>query len=149
MNRPALAVAVEDTGTVRWNRELGSEIEVLTIREQGLRDSIRARAEIRRLAPNPATVLVALEIDALIADDAATARADLQRMGQSQNDGTTVRYVGTVSGLLSLILDSYTTEVADGVIVHPLDGSPTADRIVDELLPRLVARALPATAAGC
>jgi hypothetical protein len=63
-----------------------------------------------------------------------------------------VRYVGTATGLLTLILDVYTAEVADAVILRPIDAGSsgtaidgnrrsTATLISEQLLPQLNERA--------
>ncbi|MDZ7914857.1 MAG: hypothetical protein U5O16_23975 [Rhodococcus sp. (in: high G+C Gram-positive bacteria)] len=143
--RPPLAVGVEvPSAAVRWHRDIGDDIVVERIRESGLRESIRARAELRSHSVTPSNLLVALEIDALVSTDAATARAALVEAGESPNGGTTFRYVGTVNGLLSLITDAYTTEVADGFIVHAIDGVSTTSALTGRLFPLLVTT----TAAG-
>ncbi len=113
------------------------------------------RAAWTSLGNEPADLVVALEIDVLIADDAATARAKLLRLGESRF-GDTVRYVGTANGLLTLILDIYTAEVADAVILRPIDsaaesaddsvdaGRNTAALIAEQVLPQLTKRSVAA-----
>ena len=109
------------------------------------------RAAWTSLGNEPADLVVALEVDVLIADDAATARAKLLRLGESRF-GDTVRYVGTANGLLTLILDIYTAEVADAVILRPIDsaagsaddGRSSAALIAEQVLPQLTKRSVAA-----
>jgi hypothetical protein len=146
-----LLVAIDgDNHRIAWSgpRPVDAQASVVRrIRQPELRGGIRERAQLRaawqQIGDNPADLVVALEIDVLIADDAATARAELLRLGESRF-GDTVRYVGTASGLLSLILDIYTAEVADAVILRPLDSDAEAGSaalIADRVLPRLRERA--------
>ncbi|SIR65954.1 hypothetical protein [Williamsia sterculiae] len=148
--RPDLVVAVERlgaSGPLRWDRDVAVDTEVVRVREPGLRDGIRARAVLREQSDDPGRLLVAIEVDALVADDAATARAELLRLGESLDGSDTLRYVGTVNGLLTLVLDLYTAGVADAVIVHPIDGDPTVARIADDVVPLLHQRMAAAGAA--
>jgi hypothetical protein len=147
-SRPELLVAIDgDDNPIAWSGPRPRDAHAATIRrirQPELRGGIRERAQMRavweQLGNNPADLVVALELDVLIADDAATARAELLRLGESRF-GDTVRYVGTARGLLTLILDIYTAEVADAVILRPLDaaadGRGTATLIADQLLPQL------------
>jgi hypothetical protein len=158
-NRPELLVAIDgDDHPIAWSgprpRDAHAAL-IRRIREPELRGGIRERARMRadwtHLGHHPADLVVALEIDVLIADDAATARVELLRLGESRF-GETVRYVGTATGLLTLILDIYTAEVADAVILRPIDAASagtapdggrrsTATLIAEQLLPQLNERA--------
>lgn len=146
--RPELLVAIDGgQHPIAWSgpRPVDAQASVVRrIRQPELRGGIKERAQLRaswqQLGDDPADLVVALEIDVLIAADAATARAELLELGESRF-GDTVRYVGTATGLLTLILDVYTAEVADAVILRPLDaaatGSRSAELIADQVLPRL------------
>lgn len=149
--RPELVVAIDgDNHPIAWSGPRPADADasvVRRIRQPELRGGIKERAQLRagwqELGGNPADLVVALEIDVLIADDAATARAELLRLGASRF-GDTVRYVGTAQGLLTLILDVYTAEVADAVILRPIDAAApdgSAALIADQVLPRLRERA--------
>ncbi len=149
--RPELLVAIDsDNHPIAWSgpRPVDAHDSVVRrIRQPELRGGIKERAHLRadwaHLGSNPADLVVALEIDVLIANDAASARAELLRLGESRS-GDTVRYVGTAQGLLSLILDVYTAEVADAVILRPIDEAAadgSAALIIDQVLPRLRERA--------
>jgi len=151
--RPELLVAIEDDShQFTWSgpgRTEARSSAVRRIRQPELRGGIKARAALRagwqQLGEDPADLVVALEIDVVIAEDAATARAELLRLGESRF-GDTVRYVGTANGLLTLIADIYTAEVADAVILRPLDQGRTGERpgsaqlIADRVLPGLLER---------
>jgi hypothetical protein len=149
--RPELLVAIDgDEHPLAWSGPRPAEARssvVRRIRQPELRGGIKERAALRAgwqaLGDDPADLVVALEIDVVIADDAATARAELIRLGESRF-GDTVRYVGTANGLLTLILDVYAAEVADAVILRPLDqghGAGSARLIADKVLPGLLQRA--------
>ncbi|CAM3005673.1 hypothetical protein [Williamsia muralis] len=162
-NRPELLVAIDgDDNPIAWSgpRPRDAHAGVIRrIRQPELRGGIRERTQMRAawtsLGNEPADLVVALEIDVLIADDAATARAKLLRLGESRF-GDTVRYVGTANGLLTLILDIYTAEVADAVILRPIDsaaesaddsvdaGRNTAALIAEQVLPQLTKRSVAA-----
>ncbi|RZL74904.1 MAG: hypothetical protein EOP32_32610 [Rhodococcus sp. (in: high G+C Gram-positive bacteria)] len=112
----------------------------------GIRERAQLRSEWSQAGRDPAGLIVAIEIDVLIDASAAAARAELLRLGESQS-GDTLRYVGTANGLTTLVLDVYVTEVADAVILRPIDSvnrnlSISAALIVDEVLPALRRRYL-------
>lgn len=149
--RPELLVAIDgDDHPLAWSGPRPTEAPssvVRRIRQPELRGGIKERAALRagwqELGDDPADLVVALEIDVVIAEDAATARAELLRLGESRF-GDTVRYVGTANGLLTLILDIYAAEVADAVILRPLDqgqGGGSVKLIADKVLPGLLERA--------
>jgi hypothetical protein len=152
--RPGLLVAVaDDTDSIVWHGPIPADSEaseVRRIRQPDLRGGIRERAQLRsewsQAHRDPADLIVAIEIDVLIDASAAAARAELLRLGESQS-GDTLRYVGTANGLTTLVLDVYVTEVADAVILRPIDSvnrnpSISAALIVDEVLPALRRRYL-------
>ena len=47
----------------------------------------------------------------------------------------TIRYIGTAHGLITLIRDIYAAEVADAVIIVPIDGSASERRVREQVLP--------------
>ncbi|GAA1482722.1 hypothetical protein GCM10009624_31620 [Gordonia sinesedis] len=115
------------------------------VRRPTLRDAQRARSLLRTGARDTANYVVALEIEVVIAADAASARAvagthaePTAHAGREVGDrvGETVRYIGTPSGLISLIRDVYAAEVADAVLIVPLDGSATTALVRENVLPR-------------
>ncbi|NMO03589.1 hypothetical protein HH308_20445 [Gordonia sp. TBRC 11910] len=104
----------------------------IVVRQANLRDAQRSRAVLRAGVRDQANYVVALEIQAAIAPVADSARASA---GAATGDEQTVRYVGTAHGLSTLIRDIYAAEVADAVIITPIDGSPTAARVREQVLP--------------
>ncbi|WP_223205588.1 hypothetical protein [Gordonia jinghuaiqii] len=108
----------------------------LVVRRETLRDAQRARSLLRAGSHDPAKFVVALEVEVAIAPQAASARAAAEHAGRfAAIDSETVRYVGTVSGLTTLLRDIYAAEVADAVILTPIDGAATEQRIREEVLP--------------
>lgn len=104
----------------------------IVVRQANLRDAQRSRAVLRAGVRDQANYVVALEVQAAIAPVADSARASA---GFSTGEEETVRYVGTAHGLYTLIRDIYAAEVADAVIITPIDGSPTAARVRAQVLP--------------
>ncbi|MFZ2242661.1 MAG: hypothetical protein WAV90_24445, partial [Gordonia amarae] len=105
-----------------------------------LRDAQRARNVLRAGQRDPAKFIVALEVEVAIAAHPASARASVTALesgpgGTRPSDTETVRYIGTSHGLIGLIRDIYAAEVADAVILTPLDGSATEARIREEIIP--------------
>ncbi|MFW0788494.1 hypothetical protein [Gordonia sp. CPCC 205333] len=104
----------------------------IVVRQANLRDAQRSRSVLRAGVRDQANYVVALEVQAAIAPLADSARASV---GVATGEEETVRYVGTVHGLYTLIRDIYAAEVADAVIITPIDGSPTAARVREQVLP--------------
>lgn len=139
--RPELTVAIDgEDHPIAWSGPRPADAHparVVRIRRSVLSDAIRERSRLRADSlDDPADLVVALEVEALIAPEASTARSELLRRGESLA-GDTVRYVGTPNGLRTLIEDLYVAEVADAVIVIPIDGLSTAVQVADQVLPRL------------
>lgn len=134
VGRPALRVAL--TGDEQ------AQALPIVVRRPTLRDAQRARGVLRAGTKDPANFIVALEVEAAIAPHPASARAaagTVDGVGiPSETD--TIRYVGTPSGLVSLIRDIYAAQVADAVLITPIDGSATATRVREEVLPALADR---------
>lgn len=107
----------------------------IVVRRETLRDAQRARSLLRAGTHDQANFVVALEIEVAIAPHAASARAAVEQAGASTGDSETIRYVGTTHGLITLLRDIYAAEVADAVILVPLDGSATDRRIREQVLP--------------
>ncbi|GAC68140.1 hypothetical protein [Gordonia soli] len=107
----------------------------IVVRQSNLRDAQRKRWVLRAGNHDPVNFVVALEIEAAIAPHPASARASARPV--EAGEAETVRYVGTPEGLVTLIKDIYAAEVADAVIITPLDGSATAARVREEVLPLL------------
>ena len=139
--RPELTVAIDgEHHPIAWSGPRPADAHsarVVRIRRSTLSESIRERARLRADAvDDPADLVVALEVEALIAPEASTARAELLRRGETLTSDT-LRYVGTPNGLRTLIEDLYVAEVADAVIITPIDGMSTAVLVADQVLPRL------------
>lgn len=134
IGRPELRVAVAG--------DAAAQDFSIVVRRDTLREARRARSLLRAGSHDPANFAVALEIEVAIAPQAASARASIAadvvtpEVSRDERSGATIRYVGTPRGLESLIRDVYAAEVADAVIVNPIDGSATAGRIRAEVLPR-------------
>lgn len=133
IGRPALRVALAG--------DPDADALSVVVRRPTLRDAQRARSLLRAGARDTANYTVTLEVEAAIAPDAAAARAvaaaqsaDSAQSADRAQPEETVRYIGTPSGLISLIRDVYAAEVADAVVIVPLDGSSAA-LIRDTVLP--------------
>lgn len=130
IGRPDLQVALAG--------DLPAEALPIVVRRPTLREAQRARSLLRAGIRDTARFAVALEVEVAIAPSAASARAAVAGV-PDELDGGTVRYVGTPSGLVTLIRDIYAAEVADAVILTPLDGSATDHRIRQLVLPSFAA----------
>ena len=111
----------------------------IVVRRPTLRDAQRARNVLRSGQRDPANFIVALEVEVAIAAHPASARASVGAVPTDSTRSETVRYIGTPHGLIGLIRDIYAAEVADAVIITPLDGSATEARIREEVIPAFVA----------
>ncbi|QII07299.1 hypothetical protein BH93_19745 [Rhodococcoides fascians A25f] len=136
MGRPGLSVILAEDVEARRDK-------FHRMRQPDLGGGIRERERVRRswtdAGGDPASLSVALDIDVLIADDAPSARTRLSLRGEEMF-GSTVRYVGTARGLVSLIVDVYSAHVADAVVLHAIDrGAPdpgcTSALLAREVLP--------------
>ncbi|GAB85365.1 hypothetical protein RVF83_02045 [Gordonia rubripertincta] len=107
----------------------------IIVRRETLRDAQRARSLLRAGTHDQANFVVALEIEVAIAPNAASARAAVEQAGIAADNSDTIRYVGTTHGLITLLRDIYAAEVADAVILVPIDGSATDSRIREQVLP--------------
>ncbi|MBT0566158.1 hypothetical protein [Williamsia sp. CHRR-6] len=148
--RPELTVAIDgEDHPIAWSGPRPTSAgpaRVVRIRRGRLADGIAERARLRaEFDGDPADLVVALEVEAVIAERAADARSEYAaaRLRAGDPPATTrptVQYVGTPAGLLSLIDDLYVAEVADAVIITPVNGLATAALVADQVLPRLRAR---------
>lgn len=111
----------------------------IVVRRETLRDAQRARSLLRAGSHDQAKFVVALEVEVTVAPDAASARAAAAAAKEAPLDGNsgTIRYIGTTHGLLTLVRDIYAAEVADAVILIPIDGAATERRIREQILPVL------------
>ncbi|MGV9825751.1 hypothetical protein [Gordonia sp. NPDC003429] len=126
IGRPALAVALAG--------DAGAASLPIVVRRATLREAQRTRSLLRAGTRDTASFAVALEVEVAIAPHPLSARASVVASGVG--DPRTVRYVGTPHGLSTLIRDIYAAEVADAVIIVPIDGSATERRVRAEVLPQ-------------
>ncbi|MEE3853028.1 hypothetical protein VZC37_22015 [Gordonia sp. LSe1-13] len=104
-----------------------------------------AQRERRRIMDgcNGVAPLVMLRLEGLLADTFTEARTHLtEYRGRRGADESTVRYVGTPAGLAGLIADIGAAEVADGVILVPLDAPGSSDLIARHTIPSLRERGM-------
>ena len=152
IGRPALRVAIVGDAAA-------AELPIV-VRRPTLREAQRTRSLLRAGTRDTANFSVALAVEVAIAPHPASARASaaavasttptgvdtLLRHGAAQTGTSpggaseTVRYVGTPHGLVTLIRDIYAAEVADAVLIVPIDGSATEHRVRAEVLPQLQSR---------
>ena len=119
VSRPALVVTVDgEPAATSLTRVRAADLR-LAQRERGY-----LRAEAERAGREPAAV--ALEVDVVIDARAADARASYAPSGAAPQG---ITYIGTPSGLKSLIEDVYAAEVADAVVLRPVGGARTKDLI--------------------
>jgi hypothetical protein len=144
-----LRVAVDVSGRLR---DLGTDMDgspreplwaelgtvprygVTTLRVQAV-DLRQARrlVDLARPAAPGREVSVLVEVEAVVAEDVRTATralADLPRISSS------LRYVGTTTGLLGLVRDITTLRIADGVALVPL--LEDAERLIFAEVPKLL-----------
>ena len=99
--------------------------EIVRIQAEDLREAQRRTSGIRADArAGNRDVAVFLDIESYTAVDARTARSELASI--CSDEPTSVRYVGTEAGLLSLISDITAAGVADGVTILRLGPSKDA-----------------------
>ncbi|GAB3131521.1 hypothetical protein GCM10027289_17830 [Tsukamurella serpentis] len=116
--RPALLVTVDgDRQAQHLTRVRAADLRIA----QKQRGHLRAEDARAGRAPAP----VALEVDVVIDERAADARASYTPPAT----GRGITYVGTPSGLRSLIEDVYAAEVADAVVLRPVGGARTEELI--------------------
>ena len=129
--------------------------KVVRIRAADLREAQLERARIRAAVAeegrDPDSVAVLVDLEILIAPEARSARKELAQLDSaltSPRVPVSLHYVGTPSGLGSLIADIRAAEVADGVTLLPLALPRTLEHLVDSTIPRLQDRGLvtPSTA---
>ncbi|BDD80806.1 hypothetical protein TPB0596_05690 [Tsukamurella pulmonis] len=119
VSRPALVVTVDgEPESAHLTRVRAADLR-LAQRERGY-----LRAEAERAGREPGAV--ALEVDVVIDERAADARASYAPNGAVAQG---ITYVGTPSGLKSLIEDVYAAEVADAIVLRPVGGARTKDLI--------------------
>ncbi|MCV7229988.1 hypothetical protein [Mycolicibacterium komossense] len=103
----------------------------IRIRATDLRGVTQRAAAVR--ADHPDAVVV-VDIEAMIARDAQSARSALAQAGWDRGD--TLLYVGTPAGLAGLIADIHALAIADGAVLLPVTDAARV-LIFDEVLPEL------------
>lgn len=98
----------------------------------------RLRSDARRHGYDADALAAALTVQVLIDEKY---RAALRSYAELRHDvdENVLTYVGTVSGLKSLISDAYVAEAADAFVLKPLRWSPTVSLIANEVAPGLSA----------
>nr|WP_314142596.1 hypothetical protein [uncultured Rhodococcus sp.] len=117
---------------------------VVHIQASDLRESQQHRARVRAEAVDRGesadSTAVFLDLEIHIAADARTARREFAAL-DAPTGPASIRYVGTPSGLASLISDVTAAEVADGVTLTVLgDVARQSVLITGEVLPLLGSR---------
>ena len=118
--------------------------DVVRIQAADLRESQQQRARLRAEAvergESADSTAVFLDLEIYIAADARTARREFAAL-DAPADPSSIRYVGTPSGLASLISDVTAADVADGVTLTVLGDVARQSVLVDNgVLPLLEAR---------
>ena len=117
---------------------------VVRITATDLREAQRIRHGIRAdligSGRDPESVTVLLDIETIVAETAADARgrlAEVESDPRTRRRNGSISYIGTTSGLVGLIADIRTAEVADGVTIRPLELPGSLDLIVQQVVPGL------------
>ncbi|MGV8872036.1 MAG: hypothetical protein ACOH2Q_05895 [Rhodococcus sp. (in: high G+C Gram-positive bacteria)] len=113
-------VAVEFDG--RWSELTAApDTDIVRIQASDLREAQQQRASVRADAvergESAEGTAVFLDLEIHIAADARTARREFAAL-DAPADPASIRYVGTPSGLASLISDVTAADVADGVTLQ-------------------------------
>lgn len=96
----------------------------------------RLRNDAHRHGYDTDALVATLTVQVLIDEKCGTAlRAYAAIRGEV--DTNTLTYVGTVSGLQSLISDAYVAEATDAFVLKPLQWSPTVSLVANEVVPAL------------
>ena len=127
----------------------GPEVNTVRIVASDLREAQQQRARLHAEAVDRGdsadNLAVFLDLEIYIAADARTARREFAALDAPASPSS-IRYVGTPSGLASLISDVTAADVADGVTLQ-VHGEMIAQMLDGKALPRLPAAALWALAA--
>lgn len=101
-----------------------------------------AQNRYRTLRETDPDARVFVDVDVHLAADARTARREVAESGRAPRPDS-LQYVGTATGLISLIADIVTVRAADGVTVRPVIEAARADvvrRVVDDVIPGVAQR---------
>lgn len=119
-----------DTGEQVW---LNTSVALARVRAPELRRLARNVAVARREQPDCDVVADIQVVIAGTADEARTALAASAR----QPDPGALLYVGTVTGVVGLIVDLYSLGITDGAVLIPVVDGAVIDLIRNEVLPEL------------
>lgn len=99
---------------------------------------VRARLldEARRRGSGTEAIAASLTVQVLIDEKYSNARRAYAELCH-EIDENVLTYVGTVSGLQSLISDAYVAEAADAFVIKPLRWAPTVNLVANEVVPAL------------
>ncbi|KAA0085614.1 hypothetical protein CIW52_06905 [Mycolicibacterium sp. P9-64] len=118
----------------------GMLCDCVRVQATDLRDARRQAQQARenRRDGDGDTVAVVVDIEVLIGQTSADARASLAQRGSrgvtDDRRPPPMRYVGTASGLRSLIDDIHTLRIADGVMLLPLGGASMIYDLIGDVL---------------
>jgi hypothetical protein len=104
------------------------------------------KADAERQGRDPASVVVMIDIEVMIAHDAPSARRELAQLDSrlaAPPAPASLRYVGTPAGLAGLIADLHAVRAADGATLRPLALPKVLGHIAFETLPRLQTLGVP------
>ncbi|OZC47011.1 MULTISPECIES: hypothetical protein [Nocardiaceae] len=123
---------------------LGPDADIVRIQASDLREAQQQRARLRAEAvergESADSTAVFLDLEIHIAADARTARREFAGL-DAPISPSSIRYVGTPSGLASLISDVTAADVADGVTLTVLgDVARQAVLVNNAVLPLLESR---------
>ncbi|WP_415972862.1 hypothetical protein [Rhodococcus sp. 077-4] len=103
---------------------VAADVNIIRIQASDLREAQQQRARLRAEAvergESAESVAVFLDLEIHIAADARTARREFAGLNAPANPSS-IRYIGTPSGLASLISDVTAADVADGVTLQVHD----------------------------
>lgn len=140
-----IPVAVEQPGTVSGAVGGGGpDSGTVRIRASDLREAQqlthRVRGEQVQAGRDPGALTVLVDVDVVIAPVAREARVTFSLLPDRvrvERSVSTICYVGTPEGLVTLIADIAAAKVADGVTLIPLDGDGSTRLITEHVLPLL------------
>lgn len=122
-----------------WNELTDGGQRPVRVSAADLQQASRIRARVRA---DHDGVAVILDVIVAVAGDFRSARTALEEAGAAAADGT-MRYAGTMDGLVGLIADIGTAGVADGVTLLAASPRQDLDALGRDVLGRLALRDQP------
>lgn len=119
-----------------WSELTDGGYRPIRVAAPDLQQASRIRA---RLRADHEGVAVILDVTVAVAGDFRSARTALEEAGPAHADGT-LRYAGTVDGLVGLIADIGSAGVADGVTLLPASPRQGFAALGRDVLGRLALR---------